>query len=124
MHRCAASRCAGRGRRLSGRDSQLTATPGLNRDRRETALRMERGFSPGRGGLSKQRGCSGFRAVPAAKRQPDGRRAVHDADGPGNYHLVRADLRRASQVIKSLRGARGAAVGPPGDRHIVRGDGV
>ena len=41
-----------------------------------------------------------------------------------NYYLVRADLRRAAQVIDSLQGREDAAVGRPSDRHSVRGDGV
>jgi class 3 adenylate cyclase len=79
-------------------------TPGPDRDRREVALRMERGFLTS--------AAEGYQSTEAAM---DFERCLRLSDNLtddqlfsmlialGNYYLVRADLRRAAQVITSLR---------------------
>ena len=101
------------------------AIPGPDRDRRETALRMERGFSPRPGGLSKPGGRRGLRAVSAAGRHPPRRRAVRDLDCPGE--LLPRPCRPwpgGTGDRFAEAGSRGAAVGPPEDRRLVWDDGV
>ena len=81
------------------------ATPGPDRDRREMAVRLERGFlamaAEGQQSRARRRR---LRAVPAAGRdRPARRRAVRDADRLAGYYFARADLRRTAQVLESLR---------------------
>ena len=101
-------------------------TPGPDRDRRETALRLERGFlTSAAEGYAKPRGCRGLRAVPAAGRDRPARRraSVATLGALAGYYVARADLRRAAQVIKSLRAGleQGRQWFRAGDRGRVRG---
>ncbi|HEY2503266.1 MAG TPA: adenylate/guanylate cyclase domain-containing protein [Mycobacterium sp.] len=80
------------------------ATPGPDRDRRETALRMERGFL-----TSAAEGYQSGEAAADFERCLHVRGDLRDDElfatliALGNNYLVRADLRRAAQVVKSLR---------------------
>ena len=80
------------------------ATPGPNRDRRETALRMERGFltSAAEGYQSSEAAADFERCLRLSGNLTDDELFTM-LMALGNYYLVRADLLRASQVIKSLR---------------------
>jgi class 3 adenylate cyclase len=80
------------------------ATPGPNRDRRETALRMERGFltSAAEGYQSSEAAADFERCLRLSGNLTDDE-LFSMLIALGNYYLVRADLRRAVQVIKSLR---------------------
>ena len=96
------------------------------RDRRETALRMERGFltSAAEGYQSQEAAADFERCLRLGGTLRDDE-LFATLIALGNYYQVRADLRRAAQVIESLKaGPRGAAVGPPEDRRLVWDDGV
>jgi len=80
------------------------ATPSPDRDRRETALRMERGFltSAAEGYQSRAAAADYERCLQAAGNLRDDE-LFATLIALGNYYLVRADLRRAARVVKSLR---------------------
>ena len=85
--------------------SQLDhATPGPDRDRRETALRMERGFltSAAEGYQSREAAADFERCLQVSGTLRDDE-LFATLIALGNYYHVRADLRRAAQVIESLR---------------------
>jgi hypothetical protein len=100
MNRCSLG-CAYLTRGLAQLDS---ATPGPNRDRRETAFRMERGFltSAAEGYQSSAAAADFEQCLRLGGNLTDGE-LFSMLIALGNYYLVRADLRRAAQVIKSLR---------------------
>ena len=104
------------------------ATPGPARDRREIALRLERGFlATAAEGYQSRAAAARLRAVPAAGRhRPARRRAVRDADRP--VWLLPRPCRPAPGSPGARGPARGpragAAVVPAGDRGQVRGGGV
>jgi class 3 adenylate cyclase/tetratricopeptide (TPR) repeat protein len=79
------------------------ATPGPDRDRRETALRMERGFltSAAEGYQSRDAAADFERCLQLAGNLRDDQ-LFATLIALGNNYLVRADLRRAAQVVKSL----------------------
>jgi class 3 adenylate cyclase len=80
------------------------ATPGPDRDRRETALRMERGFL-----TAAAEGYQSWDAAADFERCLRLGGNLRDDElfatlvALGNYYQVRADLHRAAQVIESLR---------------------
>ncbi|HSS23106.1 MAG TPA: adenylate/guanylate cyclase domain-containing protein [Mycobacterium sp.] len=80
------------------------ATPGPDRDRRETALRMERGFltSAAEGYQSREAAADFERCLQLGGNLRDDE-LFATLIALGNNYLVRADLRRAAQVVKSLR---------------------
>lgn len=80
------------------------ATPGPDRDRRETALRMERGFltSAAEGYQSREAAADFERCLRLRGNLRDDE-LFTTLIALGNYYQVRADLRRAAQVIESLR---------------------
>ena len=80
------------------------ATPGPDRDRRETALRMERGFltSAAEGYQSRDAAADFERCLQVSGTLRDDE-LFATLIALGNYYQVRADLRRAAQVIESLR---------------------
>jgi class 3 adenylate cyclase len=80
------------------------ATPGPDRDRRETALRMERGFltSAAEGYQSREAAADFERCLRLGGTLRDDE-LFATLIALGNYYQVRADLRRAAQVIESLR---------------------
>jgi hypothetical protein len=79
-------------------------TPGPDRDRRETALRMERGFltSAADGYQSREAAADFERCLQLSGALRDDE-LFATLIALGNYYQVRADLRRAAQVIESLR---------------------
>jgi hypothetical protein len=80
------------------------AAPGPDRDRRETALRMERGFltSAAEGYQSREAAADFERCLQLGGNLRDDE-LFATLIALGNYYQVRADLRRAAQVIESLR---------------------
>ena len=102
--------------------------PGPDRDRREMAARLERGFLATAGeGAPSLRVRGGLRAVPAAgSDRSSRRRRVRDVDRAGGLlrHTSRpASDRSGTRVIAG--GARaGPAAVPPGDRGEIRGGDV
>jgi class 3 adenylate cyclase len=80
------------------------ATPGPDRDRCETALRMERGFltSAAEGYQSREAAADFERCLQVGGNLRDDQ-LFATLIALGNNYLVRADLRRAAQVVKSLR---------------------
>jgi hypothetical protein len=80
------------------------ATPGPDRDRRETALRMDRGFltSAAEGYQSREAAADFERCLRLGGTLRDDE-LFATLIALGNYYQVRADLRRAAQVIESLR---------------------
>jgi class 3 adenylate cyclase len=80
------------------------ATPGPDRDRRETALRMERGFltSAAEGYQSREAAADFERCLQLGGNLRDDE-LFATLIALGNNYQVRADLRRAAQVIESLR---------------------
>ena len=80
------------------------ATPGPDRDRRETALRIERGFltSAAEGYQSRDAAADFERCLQLSGTLRDDE-LFATLIALGNYYQVRADLRRAAQVIESLR---------------------
>ena len=84
------------------------ATPGPNRDHRETALRLERGFltSAAEGYQSSEAATDFERCLRLSGNLTDDE-LFATLVALGNYYLVRADLRRAAQVIESLRKGSG-----------------
>jgi class 3 adenylate cyclase len=80
------------------------ATPGPDRDRRETAFRMERGFltSAAEGYQSREAAADFERCLQLGANLRDDE-LFATLIALGNYYHVRADLRRADQVVKSLR---------------------
>jgi hypothetical protein len=84
------------------------ATSGQNRDRRETAMRLERGFltSAAEGYQSTEAATDFERCLRLSGNLTDDELSATLA-AVGNYYLVRADLRRAAQVIESLRKGSG-----------------
>jgi class 3 adenylate cyclase/tetratricopeptide (TPR) repeat protein len=80
------------------------ATPGPTRDRCETALRMERGFltSAAEGYQSSEAAADFERCLRLSGNLTDDQ-LFSTLIALANYYLVRADLRRAAQVIRSLR---------------------
>jgi class 3 adenylate cyclase len=80
------------------------ATPGPDRDRRETALRMDRGFltSAAEGYQSREAAADFERCLQVSGSLRDDE-LFATLIALGNYYQVRADLRRAAQVIESLR---------------------
>jgi class 3 adenylate cyclase/tetratricopeptide (TPR) repeat protein len=80
------------------------ATPGPNRDSRETALRMERGFlTSAAEGYQSSEAASDFERCLQLGGNLHGEELFSTLIALGNFYLVRADLRRAARVIKSLR---------------------
>jgi class 3 adenylate cyclase/tetratricopeptide (TPR) repeat protein len=84
------------------------ASPGLDRDRRETAMRLERGLltSAAEGYQSSEAASDFERCLRLSGGLTDDELSATLA-ALGNYYLVRADLRRAAQVIESLRKGSG-----------------
>ncbi|MGO8937442.1 MAG: adenylate/guanylate cyclase domain-containing protein [Mycobacterium sp.] len=80
------------------------AAPCPDRDRRETALRMERGFltSAAEGYQSQEAAADFERCLRLGGTLRDDE-LFATLIALGNYYEVRADLRRAAQVIESLR---------------------
>jgi class 3 adenylate cyclase len=80
------------------------ATPGPDRDRRETALRMDRGFltSAAEGYQSREAAADFERCLQLGANLRDDE-LFATLVALANYYQVRADLRRAAQVIESLR---------------------
>jgi class 3 adenylate cyclase/tetratricopeptide (TPR) repeat protein len=80
------------------------ATPGPDRDRREAALRIERGFltSAAEGYQSRDAAADFERCLQVSGTLRDDE-LFATLIALGNYYQVRADLRRAAQVIESLR---------------------
>jgi class 3 adenylate cyclase/tetratricopeptide (TPR) repeat protein len=80
------------------------AAPGPDRDRLETALRMERGFltSAAEGYQSRDAASDFERCLQLGGSLRDDE-LFATLVALGNYYQVRADLRRAAQVIESLR---------------------
>jgi class 3 adenylate cyclase/tetratricopeptide (TPR) repeat protein len=80
------------------------ATPGPDRDRRETALRMDRGFltSAAEGYQSREAAADFERCLRLGGTLRDDE-LFATLIALGNYYQVRADLRRAAQAIESLR---------------------
>jgi class 3 adenylate cyclase/tetratricopeptide (TPR) repeat protein len=80
------------------------ATPGPDHDRRETALRMERGFltSAAEGYQSRDAAADFERCLQLSDNLRDDE-LFATLIALGNYYQVRADLRRAAPVIESLR---------------------
>jgi tetratricopeptide (TPR) repeat protein len=80
------------------------APPGPDRDRLETALRMERGFltSAAEGYQSRDAAADFERCLQLGGNLRDDE-LFATLVALGNYYQVRADLRRAAQVIESLR---------------------
>jgi class 3 adenylate cyclase/tetratricopeptide (TPR) repeat protein len=80
------------------------ATPGPDRDRRETALRIERGFltSAAEGYQSREAAADFERCLQLGGNLRDDE-LFATLVALGNYYQVRGDLRRAAQVIESLR---------------------
>jgi len=81
-----------------------TATPGPDRDRRESAMRMERGFltAAAEGYQSSAAAADFERCLQLGGNLRDDE-LFATLIALGNYYLVRADLRRAAHVITSLR---------------------
>jgi class 3 adenylate cyclase/tetratricopeptide (TPR) repeat protein len=80
------------------------ATPGPDRDSRETALRMERGFlSSAAEGYQSSEAAADFERCLQLGGNLRGNELFSTLIALGNFYLVRADLRRAARVIKSLR---------------------
>jgi len=80
------------------------ATPGPDRDRGEAALRIERGFlaSAAEGYQSRDAAADFERCLQVSGTLRDDE-LFATLIALGNYYQVRADLRRAAQVIESLR---------------------
>jgi class 3 adenylate cyclase len=80
------------------------ATPGPDRDRRETALRMDRGFltSAAEGYQSREAAADFERCLQLGANLRDDE-LFATLVALANHYQVRADLRRAAQVIESLR---------------------
>jgi len=106
------------------------ATPGPDRDRRETALRMDRGFltSAAEGYQSREAAADFERCLRLGGTLRDDE-LFATLIALGNYYQVRADLRRAAQVIESLsRGLEGRQWARPkvdvlfGTMAYLRGD--
>ena len=80
------------------------ATAGPDRDRRETALRMERGFLTSAAEGYQSRGAAAdFERCLQLGGALRGDELFTTLIALGNYYQVRADLHRAAQVIESLR---------------------
>jgi tetratricopeptide (TPR) repeat protein len=80
------------------------ATPGPDRDRRETALRMERGFlTSAAEGYQSREAAADFERCLGLRGNLRDDELFTTLIALGNYYQVRADLRRAAQVIESLR---------------------
>ena len=91
------------------------AAPGPDRDRRETAFRLERGYltSAAEGYQSSQAAADFERCLGLSATLSDDELFATLA-ALANYYLVRTDLRRAAQVIDSLQeGARSRPAGRP-----------
>jgi class 3 adenylate cyclase len=106
------------------------ATPGPDRDRREAALRMERGFltSAAEGYQSREAAADFERCLQVSGTLRDDE-LFATLIALGNYYQVRADLGRAAQVIESLgRGLKGQQWARPkidilvGTTAYLRGD--
>jgi len=97
------------------------ATPGPNRDRRETALRMERGFltSAAEGYQSSEAAADFERCLRLSGNVSDDE-LFSTLVALANYYLVRADLHRAAQVIKSLQEASDEQQGALPEIEILR----
>ena len=80
-------------------------TPGPDRDRRETALRLERGFltSAAEGYQSREAAADFERCLQLGGTGLRDDDLVATLGALAGYYVARADLRRAAQVIKSLR---------------------
>jgi len=85
------------------------ATSGQNRDRRETAMRLERGFltSAAEGYQSSEAATDFERCLRLSGNNLTDDELSATLFAVGNYYLVRADLRRAAQVVESLRQGSG-----------------
>jgi class 3 adenylate cyclase len=80
------------------------ATPGPDRDRRETALRMERGFlTSAAEGYQSREAAVDFERCLQVRGNLRNDELFATLIALGNNYLVRADLRRAAQMVKSLR---------------------
>lgn len=80
------------------------ATAGPDRDRRETALRMERGFlTSAAEGYQSRDAAADFERCLQLGGALRGDELFTTLIALGNYYQVRADLHRAAQVIESLR---------------------
>ena len=103
------------------------ATPGPARDRREMAARLERGFlaAAAEGQQDRESAADFERCLQLGGTDLRDDELFATLIALTGYYAARADLRRAAQVLESLRaGLGGAAVVPPGDRGLVRGGGV
>jgi class 3 adenylate cyclase/tetratricopeptide (TPR) repeat protein len=81
------------------------ATPRPDRDRCETALRLERGFlsSAAEGYQSREAAADFERCLQLGGTNLRNDELFATLTALGNYYLVRADLRRAAQVLEALR---------------------
>ena len=105
------------------------ATPGPARDRREVAARLERGFlaAAAEGHQSRESTADFERCLQLGGTDlRDDDELVATLFALAGYYVVRADLRRAAQVLELLRAGleQGRRCAPARDRHIVWGGGV
>ena len=104
------------------------ATPGPDRDRREIALRMERGFltAAAEGYQSRDAAADFERCLQLGGTDLRDDELFATLVALGNYYQVRADLRRAAQVIESLsaRASRGRQWARPKIEVLFGTDGV